>query len=155
METFKDFNGGTVKLSFKNHSFNQKPEHVLVICKMNDKWLLTNHSKRGMEFPGGKVELGESLEEAARREVIEETGATIKELQFIGEYEVSDAKSTFVKAIFYASIDKLDGKEHYFETKGPVLIEGDLLTLRWGPQFSFIMKDKVIEQSILKLMQMR
>ena len=151
METFKDYNGGTVKLSFKSHSFAQKPEHVLVICKMNDKWLLTNHSVRGLEFPGGKVEQGESLEEAGRREVLEETGATINKLQFIGEYEVTDMNSSFVKAIFYAIIEKLESKEHYFETDGPVLIEGDLVTLRWNPQFSFIMKDCVIEKSILKI----
>ncbi len=154
METFKDYNGGTVKLSFKQHSFAQKPEHVLVICKMNDKWLLTNHSVRGLEFPGGKVEQGESLEEAGRREVLEETGAIMKELRFIGEYEVSHINSSFVKAIFYGEIERIEEKDDYFETAGPVFIEGDILKLRKGPQFSFIMKDDVIEKSIKRIAQL-
>ncbi len=52
----------------------------MVICQYEKGWLLTNHKTRGFEFPGGKVEQGESLEEAARREVYEETGAILGEL---------------------------------------------------------------------------
>ncbi|QED49052.1 RNA deprotection pyrophosphohydrolase [Cytobacillus dafuensis] len=152
MESFKDAIGGSVRLSYKPGSFDKLPEHVLVICKLGDKWLLTNHSKRGLEFPGGKVEIGESLEEAARREVMEEAGATISKLQFIGEYEVTQDGTTFVKAIFYGIIDEMVRKEHYFETSGPVLVEGDILKLRWDSQYSFIMKDKVIEKSVSKIM---
>ncbi|MBY0122849.1 RNA deprotection pyrophosphohydrolase [Bacillus sp. S/N-304-OC-R1] len=151
MKRFKDINGGMVKLSFMPHSFNCEPEHVLVICKMGEKWLLTNHSKRGLEFPGGKVERDETLEEAARREVMEETGASIKKLQLIGEYEVTNEAQTFVKAIFFASIARIEDKEDYFETAGPVLIDGDILEKRWEPQFSFIMQDEVIYHSIHRI----
>lgn len=151
METFTDANGGTVRLSFKCHSFNRQPGHVLVICKKGGSWLLTRHSERGLEFPGGKVELGETIEEAAHREVMEETGARIKELQFIGEYEVTGSDNTFVKAIFFAVIDHLEDKQYYYETAGPVLIAGDILEQRWEPQYSFIMKDEVINKSIQKI----
>ena len=54
--------------------------HVLVVLKYKDKWLLTQHSNRGIEFPGGKAEEGETIEEAAIRETIEETGVTITNL---------------------------------------------------------------------------
>lgn len=39
---------------------------------------------RGWEFPGGMVEAGESLQEALKREIIEESGANVKITGFIG-----------------------------------------------------------------------
>ncbi|MFE8698166.1 RNA deprotection pyrophosphohydrolase [Cytobacillus sp. FJAT-53684] len=151
METFIDANGGLVKLSFARHAFAKQPEHVLVLCRSGKEWLLTNHKERGLEFPGGKLEKGETLEEAACREVMEETGASLKRLRYIGEYEVTFEEKTFVKAIFYGEVDKMMETLHYFETEGPVLVSGNILDLRWGEEYSFIMKDQVIERSILKL----
>lgn len=151
METFIDANGGVVKFSFSPHAFDKQPEHVLVICKKDKEWLLTNHKKRGLEFPGGKLEKGETLEEAARREVLEETGAILKQLELIGEYEVTLNEKTFVKAIFYGEVERVGENLHYYETEGPVLIEGNILDLRWGDEYSFIMKDEVVERSILRI----
>lgn len=153
MEIFKDANGGTVRLVFDRNAFEKQPEHVLVICRKGEKWLLTNHKKRGLEFPGGKVEQGESLEEAARREVLEETGATIQNLKFIGEYEVTIQGKTFVKAIYLGNVAEIEKKANYYETAGPVLIEGNLLELRWGEQYSFIMKDNVVEQTLKRILE--
>jgi 8-oxo-dGTP diphosphatase len=154
MITFIDANGGTVRLSFKRNSFNKHAKHILVICKMGEKWLLTRHKERGLEFPGGKLEAGETLEEAASREVLEETGAKLKCLNFIGEYEVTLGDESFVKAIFYGKVDEMVEQKHYFETAGPVLVEGNLLELRWEPQYSFIIKDQVVEHSILRVEEM-
>ncbi|MNI52536.1 putative mutator protein MutT4 [compost metagenome] len=46
------------------------------------------------KLPGGFIELGESAEEAGRREVWEETGLNIKNLQLIG---VFSGKNYFAK----------------------------------------------------------
>jgi 8-oxo-dGTP pyrophosphatase MutT (NUDIX family) len=41
-------------------------------------------------IPGGLMELGESTEEVARREVFEETGLTVQDLKLINVYSGSD-----------------------------------------------------------------
>ncbi|MFE8703320.1 RNA deprotection pyrophosphohydrolase [Cytobacillus sp. FJAT-54145] len=148
MEEFKDFNGNTVRLSFKPNTFIKLAKHVLVICEYNGQWVLTNHKKRGLEFPGGKVEADETLEAAAKREVYEETGAVIRSLDHIGDYEVLDKNNIFIKAIFYGKVERIVPKENYLETDGPVLIGEDLLEKRLDSQYSFIMKDRVIEESL-------
>jgi 8-oxo-dGTP diphosphatase len=151
MKKFLDNNGYTVELSFSTYPFEEKAKHVLVICQSKDGWILTQHKMRGLEFPGGKVELGETLEEAAHREVYEETGATLANLDQIGEYRVSDPNGAFVKAVFWGKIDWIDEKSSYFETDGPVIVAGDILQLRFGKEYSFIMKDKVIEECMKQI----
>lgn len=148
METFQDFHGDHVRLSFERDSFAQQARHVLILCRYEGQWLLTKHKERGLEFPGGKVEAGETLEEAARREVLEETGATLNSLQWRGEYEVENKAGKFVKAIFYGEVEELQENSHYYETEGPKLVGGELLSKRFGEEYSFIMKDAVIERTI-------
>jgi 8-oxo-dGTP diphosphatase len=151
LETFTDVNGYTVNLEFSRDAFEKEAEHVLIACRFYDQWLLTKHKLRGWEFPGGKRENGETLEEAAIREVSEETGAVLNKLVFIGEYEVLRGQDSFVKAIFYGEVKELNEKEDYIETNGPLLIGGDLLTLRFQDTYSFLMKDPVIEHAIGKI----
>lgn len=149
MIQFTDRNGATVRLLFKRNAFSQVANHVLVLCKFKDKWLLTKHKQRGREFPGGKREDGETLEEAAKREVFEETGAIIKELHFVGEYEVINNDTTFVKAIFFAFVTCIEEQGHYFETDGPILISDEELRVnRMSTEYSFIMQDDVVWRSI-------
>jgi 8-oxo-dGTP diphosphatase len=151
MKQFYDSNGNSIELSFSLTSFDEKSEHVLVICQYENAWLLTNHKVRGLEFPGGKVEQGETLDEAARREVFEETGAMVGELRRIAVYRVNDHNGAFVKTVFWGKVTLLNESNHYYETKGPVVVEGDILKLRFRDDFSFIMKDQVMEECITYL----
>ncbi|PKK86394.1 MAG: hypothetical protein CVT48_01235 [Thermoplasmata archaeon HGW-Thermoplasmata-1] len=47
---------------------------VVVILNEKGEFMLLKHRKRGWEFPGGKLEEGETPEKCAIREILEETG---------------------------------------------------------------------------------
>lgn len=150
MILFTDQHGVQVSLAFKKEAFSIKPRHVLVICRYDDAWLLTKHPIRGLEFPGGKLEANETAEEAALREVYEETGAEAQITEYIGEYLVKDQERPFVKAVLFADVLHLHKESHYYETEGPVLIKGEIEKKIQGEEFSFIMKDEVVLRSLQK-----
>jgi methionyl-tRNA synthetase len=58
---------------------------VAIQDKSNNYLLVYNKKYQHWQFPGGKVEQGENTEEAAKREVLEETNLVIKDLENIGE----------------------------------------------------------------------
>ena len=153
LHTFKDFYKNTVRLSFDKNPYSEEPWHVWVICKYGDEWLLTEHSERGLEFPGGKVEIGETAEEAAVREVMEETGAVAKNLYYVGQYTVEGRSATIVKNVYYVEVDKLLPRATYYETNGPVLLKTLPTNVKKNKAFSFIMKDDVLTHCLEEIEQ--
>ncbi|WP_033828089.1 RNA deprotection pyrophosphohydrolase [Bacillus andreraoultii] len=145
MKTFKDANGNTVTLSFSDHTFPIEAKHIFVICRYQNQWLFTKHKERGLEFPGGKVEALETVEAAAKREVYEETGAIVEKLIFVGQYMVSSSADTFVKNVYFAEIKEIQNRNHYLETEGPVLKNTPLTPEVITDEYSFIMKDDVVQ----------
>lgn len=117
MLQFYDLNGTKVELAFRNDQHPIEPRHVLVVLKHEEKWLLTRHRERGIEFPGGKAEEGETIEAAAIRETFEETGVRIHRLQSIAEYVVHSTPP-FCKAVFTAEVDSIDASAPLYETEG-------------------------------------
>ncbi len=60
------------------------PNAVAVIPLRGNEFLMVKNPKRGWEFPGGKIERDESVEQAALRECREEAGAVIDNLIELG-----------------------------------------------------------------------
>ncbi|WLD92463.1 RNA deprotection pyrophosphohydrolase [Alkalihalobacillus sp. AL-G] len=145
--TFQDYYQNTVELSFTDLPYSKEPKHVWVICQFKGQWLLTEHPRRGIEFPGGKVEKGETADDAAVREVYEETGATVDVLTYLGQYRVKGKGGTIIKNIYFATIEKMKVKAHYFETNGPLMMK-QLPSSFKENKYSFMMKDQVLQRSL-------
>ena len=67
---------------------------VVVVVLDQENRLLMVESEQKWKLPGGFIELGESAEEAGIREIWEETGLTIKQLELI---DVFSGKTFFTK----------------------------------------------------------
>jgi 8-oxo-dGTP diphosphatase len=80
---------------------------MLVLCR--NRW-------RGWQFPGGGVDWGESIHHAARRELIEETGAEFSRLEFVNVLWLERSYYRSLKAaLYYADVTKLNSHHDYYE----------------------------------------
>src|SRR5699024_4195846 len=109
------------------------------------------HRTRGLEFPGGKVESGESAEDAAKREVWEETGGIVQELTYLAQYYVDGKPDYIIKNVYFAKIESLQYREDYLETLGPVLLKEIPGDIKQNRQYSFMMKDDVLVHCLARL----
>ncbi|WP_394186776.1 NUDIX hydrolase [Metabacillus halosaccharovorans] len=80
------------------------PKHIVsaatIVINKEDKILLIKGPKRGWEMPGGQVEEGESLKDAAIRETKEETGIDIEVIKFCGVFQ--NVKNSICNTLFLA-----------------------------------------------------
>ncbi|UII57587.1 NUDIX hydrolase [Cytobacillus spongiae] len=66
------------------------PGSVVLIVNDSNEVLLQQRVDGNWSLPGGLMNLGESLEEVARREVHEETGLTCHDLKLLGVFSGAD-----------------------------------------------------------------
>lgn len=80
------------------------PKHIVsaatIVLNENREILLIKGPRRGWEMPGGQVEEGESLKDAAIRETKEETGIDIEVLAFCGVFQ--NVKRSICNTLFLA-----------------------------------------------------
>lgn len=99
-----------VKLFDLGYCDESEYTRVVCVCKYKNKFLFSYNKKRkGWEIPGGHIEEGETWEEAAKREMYEETGATKIKLIPVSVYKIS----TFGLLCFCEILEMEDLPEEY------------------------------------------
>jgi len=83
-------------------AYNKNDEFLMVILKGKEEGKIT--------FPGGYRNLGETLEEAAKREFYEETGMIINQLELYKVY--TDDKQRLVWIVYKTKIDQINFTEN-------------------------------------------
>lgn len=71
------------------------------------KILICNIEDRGWCIPSGRVEPHETSAEAARREAVEEAGAVLGDLQYIGCYKIAERREERWADVYAAPVAEL------------------------------------------------
>ena len=92
---------------------------AVIISKSNSKWVFCKHRDRETyEVPGGHREAGELIEDAARRELTEETGALEFSINPIcvysvtGKNRVNDTGEETYGMLYFADITEFEEELH-------------------------------------------
>jgi phosphatase NudJ len=114
--------------------------YSLVVVRHGDRFLVVHEAKHGelWYLPAGRAEPGESLEEAARRETLEETGVAIVVEGLLKIQHTPDLRSARVRGIFLARpagdpTPRTTANEHSLEARWVTRQELAKLPLR-GPE---------------------
>lgn len=100
-----------MQVNFHDEIDDYQLKYAVIISRYKGKWIYCKHRDRlTYEIPGGHRENGESIEEAARRELFEETGAKKFELIPICVYSVTDGDKTTYGMLYYASVSTIGVK---------------------------------------------
>lgn len=105
--------------------------HVVLLAVCGNRLLFAKHKRRGLEWPGGKVEPGETPISGAARELLEETGGVAESMWLVGQYIVHEAAGgRFVKNVYAALVRAEPGMPTGDDTDGAELVPLDVTPSR-------------------------
>lgn len=94
-----------LKVNFYEQAYDSLLKFAVIVSKHNGKWVFCKHKERSTyECPGGHREENEAIEQAAKRELWEETGAKDYMLKRVCVYSVLDDNTETFGALYYADI---------------------------------------------------
>jgi len=82
--------------------------YSVITARYEGKWIYVRHHRRTTwEIPGGHIEAGESPDEAAKRELMEETGALEFGIDCVAPYSVLKDGITGYGKLYVADVSRL------------------------------------------------
>lgn len=79
--------------------------YVIIGTRENGSWIFVRHEERTTwELPAGHIEENETAEEAARRELFEETGTTRSTMKVLKDYSVRNNGTLLHGRLFFAEV---------------------------------------------------
>ena len=101
-----------------------KIKYVVIAVRYQRQWVFSRHKERvTWDMPGGHREAGETLLEAAERELWEETGATEYELHPVTVYGVKKDGSESYGILYYGDITVLEELPKEYEMAEVCLVD--------------------------------
>jgi 8-oxo-dGTP diphosphatase len=99
--------------------------YVVIAAREKGKWVFVRHRDRSTwEMPAGHIEAGENADQAAEREMREETGATKFSLEYLCDYQVTVNEKTESGRLYVAEIHERESLLEY--EIGEVRLASDL-----------------------------
>jgi 8-oxo-dGTP diphosphatase len=82
--------------------------YSVITARYENKWIFVRHQDLSTwEIAGGHIESGETSHDAARRELMEETGSLRFNLECVATYSVTKAGQTGYGRLYLAEVTKL------------------------------------------------
>jgi len=98
-----------LKVNFHDNADDNLLKFAVIAAQHNGRWVLCKHKERSTyECPGGHRECGENIDDTAKRELWEETGAVKYNLKTVCAYSVSVDNTETFGMLYYADIFEFD-----------------------------------------------
>lgn len=105
-----------------------------MVCAVHENKILLAKPPRGWGLPGGRMELGETPEDCARREVYEETSVEVNTLRLIGAWHIEKLfhskyndryPDRAYQLLFLADVKRIDDFVASYESSAREFVEFD------------------------------
>jgi 8-oxo-dGTP diphosphatase len=99
--------------------------YSVIVCRFRRKWLLVRHHLRDtFEIPGGHIEVWETPDQAAARELKEETGATEFAIECVATYSVEKDGQTGYGRLYFAEVSEFGSPLDTSEIEEVIVSDG-------------------------------